>query len=290
MTDYTKMKNADLEGLLKDRGLAHTGKKADLVKRLQDDDATKTDGPAPASTTTKPDAQEDEIDWDDEPAAAATDASKATTEPAAAAIAAGGQGQVSNPLAVPNQVPAIDPAETHDLTVSEPAAATGENAPAPESQSVPEETAAEAPVAAEKEKTPVDFSAGIAKTTLEQEIEKRKARAKKFGLDESTDETLKELERAKRFGATDLPGRLNEALPEKREKKRGREVPEDQSARKRTRPGPGGRKDSERRNPGKPSAPKAQAGQPARGKPAPQISDADKAKAEARKARFASAA
>lgn len=274
MADYAKMKNAELETLLKERGLAHTGKKADLVKRLQDHDAENNTA-APA----KADAGEDEIDWDDEPAT--TEASKPTTEPAAAAVAAGGQGQVSNPQAVPNQQPAIDPAETKDLSVSEPAP---ETAPATESQPVPE-----APPAAE-EKPAVDFSAGLAKTTLEQEIEKRKARAKKFGLDESTDETLKTLERAKKFGGTDLPGRLNEALPEKREKKqrgekRARDAPNEDAARKRTRPGPGGRKESGRRDGGK-----TQSQRTGGGNSQHKLSDADKAKAEARKAKFASAA
>lgn len=259
MADYTKMKNAELENLLKERGLPHSGKKAELVKRLQDHDSQDTGSTAAAA----PAKNEDEIDWDDD-----ADATNATTEPAAAAIAAGGQGQPPNPQAVPNQEAAIDPAETKDLTVSE---------PDPESQ-----PAAEEAPAAEPAKPEVDFSAGIAKTTLEQEIEKRKARAKKFGIDESADETLKTLERAKRFGGTDLPGRLNEALPERREKKRGREAPEDATARKRTRPGPGGRREGGRRNPGK--APTEKSG----GGNGTWMSESDKAKAEARKAKFAS--
>ncbi|KAF1353507.1 hypothetical protein BDV97DRAFT_291499 [Delphinella strobiligena] len=278
MADYAKMKNAELETLLKERGLAHTGKKADLVKRLQDHDAENNTA-APA----KADAAEDEIDWDDEPAT--TEASKPTTEPAATAVAASGLGQVPNPQAVPNQEAAIDPAETKDLSVVEPAPETApETVPETESQS-----ATEAPPATE-EKPAVDFSAGIAKTTLEQEIEKRKARAKKFGLDESTDETLKTLERAKRFGGTDLPGRLNEALPEKREKKqrgekRARDAPNDDAARKRTRPGPGGRNQRGRRDGGK-----VQSQRTGGGNSQHKMSDADKAKAEARKAKFASTA
>lgn len=294
MVDYTKMKNADLEALLKERSLSHTGKKADLIKRLQDNDAQK-DTTAPASK----DVVEDEIDWDDD----VNDGTKATTEPAAAAIAAGGQGQVANPQAVPNQEPAIDPAETKDLTVLAPNDESTEQ-PAPTTETTTETTSEALPTAdaapvAEKEKTPVDFSAGIAATTLEQEIEKRKARAKKFGIDESNDETLKALERQKKFGGTEaaeveLTGRLNEALPEKRERKRAapRDTPEDTAARKRTRPGPGGRKESGRRDGGRAPVPKkGPAGgnaQPRGAKPQ-QMSEADRAKADARKARFASA-
>ncbi|KAG9636174.1 hypothetical protein KCU64_g14699, partial [Aureobasidium melanogenum] len=109
MTEYTKMKNAELEALLKERNLPHTGKKADLVKRLQEHDAQTADGSA------APAKNEDEIDWDDEPAA-----SKATTDAAASAIAAGGQGQPPNPQAVPNQQADIDPSQTDDLTVIKP--------------------------------------------------------------------------------------------------------------------------------------------------------------------------
>jgi hypothetical protein len=51
---------------------------------------------------------EDEIDWDE-------DDTKASNAPAAAAVAAGGQGQVANPTAVPNQKVDIDPSQTADL-------------------------------------------------------------------------------------------------------------------------------------------------------------------------------
>lgn len=275
MVDYNKMKVEELKAVLTERKLDVTGKKADLVKKLQDDDAQKVDS-APAASTSKTETHEDEIDWDDD----INDATKATTEPAASAMAAGGQGQVDNPQAVPNQEAAIEPSETKDLSVSEPV-----DQPAPVSDSLP---ATDAPPAEEK-KDPVDFSAGIAATTLEKEIEKRKARAKKFGLDESTDETLKALERQQKFGGTEaeLTGRLNEALPEKREKKRPRDVPEEATSRKRTRPGPGGRKESGSKEVAKAPAPKKAAA--SAGGNAPKLSEADRAKAEARKARFASA-
>ena len=75
--------------------------------------------PAPAPTTTETSktaaAAEDEIDWDDDNP---TEAAKtASTEAGAAAIAAGGKGQVANPQAVPNQEAAVDPSKTDDLSV-----------------------------------------------------------------------------------------------------------------------------------------------------------------------------
>ncbi|KAF2154735.1 hypothetical protein K461DRAFT_101093 [Myriangium duriaei CBS 260.36] len=261
MTDYAKMKNADLEALLKDRGLPHTGKKAELVKRLQEADAS-------ASAT-----KEDEIDWDDEPtgattiAPAAEVATEATSAPAAAAIAAGGTGQPPNPQAVPNQKPdEVDPSTTHDLTVA----------------AAPEDTSAEpTPAPAEPAK---DFTIGLAPTTLDEEIAKRRARAKKFGTDPEGDETLKALERAKRFGASQVADKLDQALPEKRERKRGREGgADDAEARKRGRQGRAGKGDA----PAKP-APAAVQGKK-QGPGAAWMTDADRAKAEARKAKFATA-
>lgn len=271
--DYAKRKNDDLVSLLKERGLPHTGKKADFVKRLEEHDAAQTStaaAPAPA----KP-ALEDEIDWDDEPA---TETAKtATTEPAADAIAAGGVGEVKNPVAVPNQTVVEDPAKTDDLTVAA-APETTETAPAAEEK------------VAEPEK---DFSQGIADRAIEEEIEKRKARARRFGLPEDSDE-IKLLERAKRFGVTDtssVPGLLNQALSQG--KKRGAaaaESAEDGAGlRKRNkggrggrggRPGMGGRQGSERERPAK----KAEGGS---GNGASWMTEADRQKAEARKARFA---
>jgi len=268
MADYSKMKNAELEKLLKERGLPHTGKKAELVQRLQENDAN---GAKPAESKV-----EDEIDWDDEPVAA--DAKKATNEPAAAAIEAGGTGQAANPQAVPNQVADVDPAQTNDLKV--------EAVPATDAT-----TTSEAAPVEEAAKPPVDFTSGLKMATIDEEIAKRKARAKKFGIEESSDDALKALERAKRFGGAELSDRLNEALPDRKERKRGR-GPEDTAGnqQKRGRPGVGGRRGSGRPNNERASTPK--------NAPAPKTkpdggvsgySEADRQKAEARKARFAAA-
>ena len=164
-------------------------------------------------------ANEDEIDWDDEPA---------TTQAAANAVAAGGRGPATNPQAVPNQNAAVDPAQTSDLSIAaEPTSAVA--------------TASE-PVPAAQPEQEKDFSTGLADRTLDDEIEKRKARARKFGLPEDSEE-IKSLERAKRFGTTNHLGLLNKALPVKQDRKRASEgaADTDESLRKRTRgrPGPG---------------------------------------------------
>ena len=245
MADYAKKKNDELATLCKERGLPHTGKKADLVKRLEESDATSTSG------SVKPVVAEDEIDWDEDPALEAAQA--ATTEAAANAIAAGGIGEVNNPQAVPNQQAAINPAKTDDLTV----------AAAPPAE----------PKAEEK-----DFSTGLAERSLDEEIEKRKARARKFGMPEDSDE-IKALERVKRFGTTDLPGLLNRALPEKQDRKRGREAAAPEGGirkRSRGRPGPGKRQGSDR--------PKTTEG----GYPS-WMTDKDREAAERRKAKFSGA-
>ncbi|MCJ1272411.1 hypothetical protein MMC21_000197 [Puttea exsequens] len=202
-TDYSKRKNAELEDLLKARSLPHNGKKADLVARLQQYDAEQAAAASskPTSTAKTTVATEDEIDWEDDAAAAAP------TDPAgAAAIAAGGQTQPSNPTAVPNQKIATDPSKTSDLTV----------AVAPTSGTKP----------AEPETPKLDYAAGLQATDLDAELAKRKARAAKFGIQESNEDALKAIERAKKFGTgsegdTVAVKGLDQALPE-RGTKRGR--------------------------------------------------------------------
>jgi SAP domain-containing ribonucleoprotein len=219
MADYSKMKNAELEALLKERGLPHTGKKADMVARLQENDKKASTAPAAAA------ANEDEIDWDDD---------AAPTESAPAATDSNVEG--NNPAAVPNQVPAIDPSTTDDLTAnpsSETATANGE---------VHGETqAAEEPVA----KKP-DYSMGLEYTDVEAEIAKRKARAAKFGIKEGEEdpdalEAIKKLERAKKFNESDgAISKLDTALPERREKRR-RDGGDDRGGDFKRRGGRGGR-------------------------------------------------
>ncbi|KAF1913716.1 hypothetical protein BDU57DRAFT_319620 [Ampelomyces quisqualis] len=281
MPEYAKMKNAELEALLKSRGLPSTGKKADMVDRLTKDDENKTKPTVNA---------EDEIDWDDDgddaaPTTAKTDAPVTSNEETIAN--AGGQGQPTNPQAVPNQVADIDPAQTADLTVQPPA-----------------EGAEVAQVVEKKEPAP-DYTKGLAATNLEEEIERRRKRAEKFGMKIEDDEGLKKLERAKKFGDSGPPRGLDEALPE-RSQKRGREGGDDTGDNKRrgggrsgARGGRGGRDRRDTRD-----SPYNREGRENRGRSDREprkeqgrshgngswMSEKDRAAAEARKAKWASSA
>jgi SAP domain-containing ribonucleoprotein len=266
MPEYAKMKNAELEALLKERGLLATGKKADMVDRLVKDDEAKV---APAINP------EDEIDWDDDGddiAVAPAKADNPVITNEETVKNAGGEGQPPNPQAVPNQIADIDPAQTEDLTVQPPA-----------------EGAAEAVVEEKKEPAP-DYSKGLAATNLEEEIEKRKKRAAKFGMKVEDDEGLKKLERAKKFGESGPPKGLDEALPE-RSRKRGREGGDDAGDNKRRgggrsggRGGRGGRDNRENRGRGDREPRKEQGTSKGNGG---WMSEKDKAAAEARKAKWA---
>lgn len=266
-TDYAKKKNAELEDLLKARSLPHTGKKADLIARLQQYDAEQ----AAKTTSTAAAGAEDEIDWEDDAAAA---------EPTgAAAIAAGGLGQPANPTAVPNQVVDTEPSKTNDLTVDPPTPA------AVAAASVEDVKAADA----EKKKKSLP-STGIKATTLDDELAKRQKRAARFGIQESDEDTLKALERAKKFGTGDAGDKvavkgLDEALPERaaRGQKRGRGGDDGgrrEGREKRSRVRGGGRNDRERSGTPKEGVKKAGSG----------LGDKDRLAAEARKKRFAATA
>lgn len=282
MADYSKKTNAELVEILKARSLPHTGKKADMVSRLQENDGNQpADAAAPAAKTDT----EDVIDWDDEPSETPVQAS---TEAGAAAIAAGGQGAVSNPVSVPNQKLDEDPATTDDLKIESTGAA-------PEAA-----TQAEAPV---EEKPAVDYTRGLPTTDLEAELAKRKARAAKFGVVEDDETALKEatkqLERAQRFGTgAEETGvtRLDQALPDEKPRKRGNDSRDGgrdgrggkrrDTGRNRNRRGDGNRNrnpDSNKTNAG---VKKPNAG----GNAQKSWSEKDNAAMEARKKRFAAAA
>lgn len=242
MADYSQLKVPDLKKLLQERGLVISGNKADLIARLQEDDSKKAGsgaGKFPYRHALSRDmsnqssmltclcaaAGEDEIDWDE-------DDNKPTTEPAAAAVAAGGQGQVSNPTAVPNQKVDIDPSTTTDSKVTK-----GEDAPKAADGAVASSGATTTdPTAAAEEPKP-DFSIGLEESDAQKEAAKRAARAKRFGIPEN-EEAKKLAERAKKFGLdqkdTVVEG-LDSALPERRAK-RGREDKEGGRAAKRQTP------------------------------------------------------
>lgn len=285
--DYEKKTVAQLHELLKARGLPTSGRKNELIARLQESDnkeseSAKTDAPA-----------EDVIDWDDE-VPGTTDsaaAAKPSSQAGAATIAAGGKGEVSNPVKVPNQKLGEDPAKTDDLKVESKEDAS--NKPAQPEAAVAETKTTEGDKAAGTTeagtgKSSSDYSAGLRATQLEEEIEKRKARAAKFGIVEETKAALTEaekaLQRAKRFGTADaaagtILSRLDKALPTERPRKRGR-GDDDHGGRGGKRRSIGGRDRNNRPRGG------------GRGGERPKfvLSEEDRAKAEARKKRFAATA
>ena len=225
-TDYSKKTNADLVEILKSRSLPHTGKKAELVARLQESDAQSGAAPTPSSAP-KADVADDVIDWEDDEVPA--EGTKPSTDTGAAAIAAGGKGQVSNPAAVPNQQLGDNPAATSDLKVE----STGGEAGKEGSEAVPAAATAESGEGAQEEEKPApNFAKGLPTTEMEEELRKRKARAEKFGITEDSQtaiaEAEKSLERAKRFGTGADPNagvgvrKLDEALPQEKSRKRGR--------------------------------------------------------------------
>jgi SAP domain-containing ribonucleoprotein len=242
-----------------------------MVDRLTKDDEKKSSGAAPADAKAAVNA-EDEIDWDDdEPAKTAPAPAAKVTTNEETVQKAGGEGQPANPQAVPNQATDIDPAKTDDLSVQPP-------------------TEGAEPASEEKKEPAPSYAQGLAATSIDDEIERRKKRALKFGTKIEDDEGLKKLERMKKFGEKGEVKGLDEALPE-RERKRGREDKDDAGANKRRdggRPGRGGRGGGRRddrnersrrdsRSPRRERAPQA----------SKSYSDADRKAAEARKARFA---
>lgn len=214
-------------------------------------------------------AGEDEIDWDE-------DDNKTTNAPAAAAVAAGGKGQVANPTAVPNQKVDVEPSTTKDLKTAGADALKDAGSAAVSGGATTTETVAESDAPKQ------DFSIGIEQTDAEKEAERRAARAKRFGISED-DEEKKKLDRAKKFGldATDsIVKGLDSALPERRAK-RGREGREEKQ---------GGRS-AKRQTPDRRTGPAPKAAGGAK-KPSARITDdpTEKAKAEARAKRFQTAA
>ncbi|KAI4148939.1 MAG: hypothetical protein LQ340_004856, partial [Diploschistes diacapsis] len=255
--EYKQKKNDELAALLKGRNLVHTGKKADLVKRLLDSDAVEEGRQGAAQESSRPASAEPSTPTD-----IATTADAATTNPvprpedasnpsSAAALAAGGKGQPPNPQAVPNQAIATDPSQTSDLNVVSPPDPASDTAAA---QEAPASTLADASGAAEADAdadayekkgaeepapAPVSFASNLPLSNPDAELEKRRKRAERFGTAGTSavaDDAAKALERQKRFGngagaaagAGGAEGEksgvkgLDQALPERGLKKRGR--------------------------------------------------------------------
>ncbi|KAL2793977.1 hypothetical protein BJX66DRAFT_215179 [Aspergillus keveii] len=269
-TDYAKKTNAELIEILKSRSLPHTGKKAEMVARLQEDDTKSASAPA---------AAEDVIDWEDDEVAA---------EGAAPAKPA----ETTAP--VEESAPAVEETKAEDAPAAD----------ASQEGSEGTITGTAEPEAQHEEKPAPNYSIGLSVTDLEEELKKRKARAEKFGITEESkaaiDDAEKKLERAKRFGAetvsepTDAAAisRLDQALPE-RSRKRGRGE-NDQGSRGGKRRNPNERNNQRQRGKGGNRNQGQNQGQ-ARGQPqkrsthgaASSWSEKDKAAMEARKKRFA---
>jgi len=269
-TDYTKLKNAELEALLKQRNLPHSGKKAELVKRLEESDAQ---GGSKHQT-------EDEIDWDDEPSTNAANknnnGNKADQNTATADTTAKPSSTVEqNGQSKPTESKAsVEPSNQDKAAEAQKISITTENA-----DSTSSTTAA---------KPEVSYSAGLASTSIDDELARRAARAKKFGMPVD-EEVTKALERAKKFGSNKEPekgdtpnsvGGLDKALPEKRGRgeKRDRKDENGDGRVGEQKKVKGGVSNEEKKNENKPKS------------GGNGISAADKEAAERRKARFATTA
>jgi SAP domain-containing ribonucleoprotein len=169
-SDYSKMKVAELQSVLKARSLPTSGKKDELIARLKDADskASASNGPATNAVPAEPSAPV----VDDQEIAAETE--NLNIEPT-----------ISTAPALPTEDSAIP-------DVNDASAADGDAAKP-------------------------SFAAGLSTTDIDAEIERRKARALKFGMDIDDDEGIKLLERQKKYGAS-APTGLDQALSEGRKK------------------------------------------------------------------------
>jgi SAP domain-containing ribonucleoprotein len=145
----------------------------------------------------------------------------------------------------------------------------------------------------------VDRSIGLTASSVDEELKKRKARAERFGTGATTTdstqaddnaETLKAIERAKRFGSGQAAGgtgvgKLDEALPMEREKRGKRGLEESAYDDPGLRQGRGGK----RRFQGRGGRDNNQRGERPEGvkKQSTNVSEKDRAAAEARRKRFA---
>lgn len=297
-TDYSKRKNVELEELLRARSLPHTGKKADLIARLVQHDK---DHPQPQTTTSAKSSAtavaDEEIDWDDDGTGVAKESSDAATlprpapEPTPAAAAAVDAGEATNQIAVKDITKTTNPAVKQLSTTT---AADDQRAGV---SSTDASTTAPA----------IEFAQALPSSSVDDELEKRRKRAERFGLPVGGDsDAVKALERAKKFGTGPKDEKavvtaLDSALPE-RVRKRGRDKVERVDGEKEGEQ-EGKRQDSRRREGrGRGQGKGAQAGSPPMAEKTPKarpagaaaqgkraVSEKDKLAAEARKKRFATA-
>lgn len=281
--DYPKMLVGELKELCTKRGLSNKGRKEELVQRLSE---SEKDSKATEAETTPAQAAASPAKSKPGP--------KSTTSTATAPQGAPDTPKTSKPaLAKANDAPKVTekmPSAT-DTTSPEPA---GAKAPAPPTAAGKETaTTPTTTTGSDTKAPPTDFTTGLASTSAEEELERRKKRMAKFGpVDTTESDVSKALERQKRFGgsAGDAAGddkaglsRLDAALPERRKRGRGGEEGTDVAAGSledtglKRRRGGGGRGRGGR----------DKSGSRAGGKAAGGVAEADRIAAEKRKARFA---
>ncbi|KAI1390710.1 uncharacterized protein F4822DRAFT_161842 [Hypoxylon trugodes] len=211
MPDYASLKVPELKKLLQEKSLPVTGNKADLISRLQEHDKSQS------STTVR--ENEDEIDYSDDEV---TTAAKPEEE------------------AKPADPVAPSAAEEKPVEASEPVKEEVETDAVAEQ---PAETAIVTEDTTKPEAPKIDFSAHLPASNADEEARKRAERAKRFGIVEN-DEDKKKAARTERFGVDDssLVKGLDDALPEKRPSKRGREGNNADGERAAKRQTPGGRR------------------------------------------------
>ena len=189
--DYSKLKVAELKEELGKRSLPVSGKKEELVARLLESEGkSKSTANADLGDLAPP---EDDYDWDE----------PATKTYSSMEIQLTGSTTKSETKAAP--APASAPASS----AAKPAAAPKQPLEAPKPSS--ETTAKSPPVAASTEATDEALAA---------ELEKRKRRAERFGIPLA--DSVKALERAKRFGTTETT--LDESKKQARGKRFGNQV------------------------------------------------------------------
>lgn len=291
MAEYSKKTVADLQEILKSRGLASSGKKADLIARLTEADKTaeskgKQTSPSfcPAACASCNDPIHPCIltSFGEPILTLCLDAEpEPEIEPAA-----------EDTGAVEAAVPTTEEPNVEPTTVQSTDAQTTE-------QSATADAAA--PTIEEK-----NFALNLAASDVDREMEKRKARAERFKTSQANAEAeandpttadaevLRNLERAKRFGTgTTAIGMLDSALPSERERgprgKKRNAGPEEDSA---TPDDPGLKQSFNRR--GRHGRDKRRNGTPGakptgitKSTPAAYSNDKDRQAAEARKKRFA---